>query len=68
MMVLANLDKLMIRASYLDVQYAVIINQITLDHAERAYTQSNGKKALAVETCDCPVGYTGKSCEVEQIF
>ncbi|CAF0767900.1 unnamed protein product [Brachionus calyciflorus] len=60
--VLADLDKLMIRARYLDYQYAVILNQISLDHAERAYSQT-GKKALAVETCDCPIGYTGKSCE-----
>lgn len=64
LMVLANLDSLSISANFLDKQYSVILSQISLDHAERA--GGSDRKALAVETCDCPVGYTGKSCEVNE--
>lgn len=63
LMVLSNLESLTISASFLEKQRSVLLGQVSLDHAERASNQW-GKKALAVETCECPEGYTGKSCEV----
>jgi len=40
---------------------------VSLSSAE-AYPVGESQKALAVEVCQCPIGYAGSSCEVSLIL
>lgn len=44
------------------------ISEISLTVAEEGRPSKDSKKAHQIEKCDCPIGYSGLSCEVgEQI-
>ncbi|XP_069802948.1 basement membrane-specific heparan sulfate proteoglycan core protein isoform X4 [Dendropsophus ebraccatus] len=61
LMALADIDVLMIRASYAD---RMIESRISNIHMDIAVPHSTGlKQAVEVEECACPVGYTGPSCQ-----
>uniref|UniRef100_A0A8C5PW47 Laminin subunit alpha 2 n=1 Tax=Leptobrachium leishanense TaxID=445787 RepID=A0A8C5PW47_9ANUR len=62
MTVLANVKKLLIRATYshqLEVTHR--LSSVTLEVADQS--SSAGNPALAVEICQCPHGFSGTSCE-----
>ncbi|KAM4771006.1 laminin subunit alpha-2 [Rhinophrynus dorsalis] len=62
MMVLANVNKILIRATYSNEQEATYrLSSVTLDVAGES---SFGKNtAFSVELCQCPPGFSGTSCE-----
>lgn len=44
------------------------ISEISLTVAEEGRPSKDSEKAHQIEKCDCPIGYSGLSCEVgEQI-
>ncbi|XP_018411793.1 PREDICTED: laminin subunit alpha-2 [Nanorana parkeri] len=62
MTVLANIDKLLIRATYSNQKDAIYrLSSVTLEVADES--SSGEKKAFDVEMCQCPPGYSGTSCE-----
>ncbi|XP_022090462.1 basement membrane-specific heparan sulfate proteoglycan core protein-like isoform X3 [Acanthaster planci] len=61
MMLLADLDLILIRATYSSPTTYAVIKDVTLDIAEPRNT--GRERAYAVEQCICPIGYTGLSCE-----
>ncbi|KAK6737082.1 hypothetical protein RB195_019650 [Necator americanus] len=61
MMVLADLDSLLIRATHVDHQYSSSLGHVSWQIAVDRPT-SDGL-ALEVEQCSCPPGYIGTSCE-----
>ena len=66
LMALSNVEILMIRASFLPDQYSVRLSNVSLDFGEETpRDRSSVRQAAAVESCQCPVGYTGTSCEVK---
>ncbi|XP_056400171.1 basement membrane-specific heparan sulfate proteoglycan core protein isoform X3 [Hyla sarda] len=61
LMALADIDVLMIRASYAE---RMIESRISNIHMDIAVPHSTGlPPAVEVEKCACPVGYTGPSCQ-----
>ncbi|XP_075696695.1 basement membrane-specific heparan sulfate proteoglycan core protein [Rhinoderma darwinii] len=61
LMALADIDVLMIRASYAE---GMIESRISNIHMDIAVPHPNGQQqAVEVEQCACPVGYTGPSCQ-----
>ncbi|KAK5864268.1 hypothetical protein PBY51_001222 [Eleginops maclovinus] len=61
LMALADVSVFMIRASYSDLMAESSISDIKMDVA---VPHSTGKeRALEVEECSCPQGYTGPSCQ-----
>ncbi|VBB30312.1 unnamed protein product, partial [Acanthocheilonema viteae] len=61
MMVLANVDMMLIRATHCYGQQYTRLGDITWEIAVNRDTQE--RFALEVEHCSCPPGYTGLSCE-----
>ncbi|CAJ0569653.1 unnamed protein product, partial [Mesorhabditis spiculigera] len=62
MMALADLDTILIKATYNDdPNGASSLSSVNFEYAE-AYG-GNGQPALEVEQCSCPAGYVGTSCE-----
>ncbi|XP_048033334.1 basement membrane-specific heparan sulfate proteoglycan core protein isoform X21 [Megalobrama amblycephala] len=61
MMVLADLDDILIRASYHTEMRSSSISGIRMDIAVPDYTGL--ARALEVEQCQCPPGYRGLSCQ-----
>ncbi|KAA0707146.1 Basement membrane-specific heparan sulfate proteoglycan core protein [Triplophysa tibetana] len=61
MMVLADLDDILIRASYHTEMRSSSISGIRMDIAVPLYTGL--AQALEVEQCQCPPGYRGLSCQ-----
>uniref|UniRef100_A0A915PNI4 Basement membrane-specific heparan sulfate proteoglycan core protein n=1 Tax=Setaria digitata TaxID=48799 RepID=A0A915PNI4_9BILA len=61
MMVLANVEMMLIRASHCHGQESSSLGDITWEIAVDRDTQE--RFALEVEQCSCPPGYTGLSCE-----
>ncbi|XP_063299217.1 laminin subunit alpha-2 isoform X3 [Pelobates fuscus] len=62
LMVLANIKKLLIRATYSHhLQATYRLSSVTLELADQS--SSGGNRAYAVELCQCPPGYSGTSCE-----
>ncbi|KAM4693155.1 laminin subunit alpha-2 isoform 1-T1 [Discoglossus pictus] len=62
MMVLANIKRLLIRATYSSEPEATYrLSSVTLEVAGES--SSSRKTALAVEICQCPLGFSGTSCE-----
>nr|XP_006821841.1 PREDICTED: basement membrane-specific heparan sulfate proteoglycan core protein-like [Saccoglossus kowalevskii] len=61
MMVLENIDTFMIRASYQPLMTYTSISDISLDFAVPRPTGQ--ERAVLVEDCTCPLGYSGLSCE-----
>lgn len=62
MMVLADLDDVLIRASYSTEMRSSSISDISMEVAVPNY--SGLAQALEVEQCRCPPGYQGLSCQV----
>ncbi|KAL5013502.1 hypothetical protein ScPMuIL_007772 [Solemya velum] len=60
-MALADLDSILIRATFSATTDESSIRDVTLDVAEDRRTGQD--RALAVEQCACPRGYSGLSCE-----
>ncbi|XP_072011491.1 basement membrane-specific heparan sulfate proteoglycan core protein isoform X5 [Engystomops pustulosus] len=61
LMALADIDVLMIRASYAE---RMIESRISNIHMDIAVPHTTGQKqAVEVEKCSCPIGYTGPSCQ-----
>ena len=61
MTVLANVDTILIRATYCNDMIATYISDVSLDTAEEMLGENS--RATQVEACRCPLGYTGTSCE-----
>ena len=62
MMVLADLDDILIRASYSSEMRSSSISEVSMEVAVPNY--SGLAQALEVEQCRCPPGYQGLSCQV----
>lgn len=65
MMVLADLDDILIRASYSTEMRSSSISDISMEMAVPNY--SGLAQALEVEQCRCPPGYQGLSCQVSPL-
>ncbi|KAK6175562.1 hypothetical protein SNE40_014001 [Patella caerulea] len=61
LMALADLDAILIRATYTETTDEAALSDVTLDVAEDRFTGQD--RAMAVEQCVCPRGYKGLSCE-----
>ncbi|XP_075719830.1 laminin subunit alpha-2 [Rhinoderma darwinii] len=63
MTVMANINRLLIRATYANQSDAIYrLSSVTLEVAEES-SSSGGRTASDVEICQCPPGYSGTSCE-----
>lgn len=62
MEVLANLDLILIRATFTTSTQSTSIRNVTLSTVTSAVAHE--EVVLHVENCRCPTGYTGLSCEV----
>ncbi|XP_056651603.1 basement membrane-specific heparan sulfate proteoglycan core protein isoform X5 [Monodelphis domestica] len=61
MMVLADLDEILIRATFSSVPLAASIGAVSMERALPG--PAAGPRALEVEECRCPPGYRGLSCQ-----
>lgn len=61
-MALADLDELLVRATFSSMPLAASISAVSLEVAQPG--PSAGPRALEVEECRCPPGYVGLSCQV----
>eukprot|EP00079_Xenopus_tropicalis_P037485 XP_017951256.1 PREDICTED: basement membrane-specific heparan sulfate proteoglycan core protein [Xenopus tropicalis] len=61
MMALADLDEILVRASYSTDMLSSSITGVSMETAGPSYT--NLPQALEVEECRCPPGYQGLSCQ-----
>lgn len=62
MMALADLDEILIRATYSTDMVSASIAGVSMETAVPTY--SSLPRALEVEECRCPPGYRGLSCQV----
>ena len=62
LMALADLEAILIKASYTTNSREVSLSSVSLDISDERNTGSF-TRALAVEQCSCPPGYKGLSCE-----
>ncbi|XP_063983473.1 basement membrane-specific heparan sulfate proteoglycan core protein-like isoform X6 [Diachasmimorpha longicaudata] len=61
MTVLSNLEAILVRATYSEGMISTYISDISLDTAVEHLTGKT--RATQIESCRCPLGYTGTSCE-----
>ncbi|XP_036699513.1 basement membrane-specific heparan sulfate proteoglycan core protein isoform X6 [Balaenoptera musculus] len=61
LMALADLDELLVRATFSSMPLAASISAVSLEVAQPG--PSEGPRALEVEECRCPPGYVGLSCQ-----
>ncbi|XP_023385164.1 basement membrane-specific heparan sulfate proteoglycan core protein [Pteropus vampyrus] len=61
LMALADLDELLVRATFSSMPVAASISAVSLEVAQSG--PSDGPRALEVEECRCPPGYVGLSCQ-----
>ncbi|XP_040085469.1 basement membrane-specific heparan sulfate proteoglycan core protein isoform X4 [Oryx dammah] len=61
LMALADLDELLVRATFSSMPLAASISGVSLEVARPG--PSEGPQALEVEECRCPPGYIGSSCQ-----
>ncbi|XP_067337909.1 laminin subunit alpha-2 isoform X2 [Channa argus] len=61
--VLFYVDYILIRASHGNLMRHSRISEISLTVAEEGRPTKESEKARQIEKCDCPVGYSGLSCE-----
>ncbi|XP_043301913.1 basement membrane-specific heparan sulfate proteoglycan core protein isoform X5 [Cervus canadensis] len=61
LMALADLDEVLVRATFSSVPLAASISGVSLEVAQPG--PSEGPRALEVEECRCPPGYVGSSCQ-----
>ena len=60
-MALADLDELLVRATFSSMPLAASISAVSLEVAQPG--PSEGPRAPEVEECRCPPGYVGSSCQ-----
>lgn len=65
MMVLADLDEILIRATYSTEMVSASITGVSMESA--VPTRTSLPQALEVEECRCPPGYQGLSCQVSDL-
>lgn len=59
---LSDIDAILIRATHHNIMLSATLHDLTMD---TAVPQNTGqRRALIVEQCTCPEGYTGLSCQV----
>lgn len=63
MMVLRDLTKIYIRASYFDKGMMTYVSDVTLTCADEDHDNYNQYREIPAEKCSCPPGYDGLSCE-----
>ncbi|CAL4087148.1 unnamed protein product, partial [Meganyctiphanes norvegica] len=61
LMALADLEYILIKATYTTFTKEVGLKEVRMDYAEER--NSGQERAFAVEVCDCPEGHMGLSCE-----
>uniref|UniRef100_A0A4X1W5H7 Basement membrane-specific heparan sulfate proteoglycan core protein n=1 Tax=Sus scrofa TaxID=9823 RepID=A0A4X1W5H7_PIG len=61
LMALADLDELLVRATFSSMPLAASISAVSLEVAQPG--PSEGPRAPEVEECRCPPGYVGSSCQ-----
>ncbi|CAD6239647.1 GSCOCG00008743001-RA-CDS [Cotesia congregata] len=61
LMALADVETIRIKATYTSYTDEAALSEVSLDTAEKYNTGK--ERAVEVEECSCPVGYTGLSCE-----
>ncbi|XP_025082607.1 basement membrane-specific heparan sulfate proteoglycan core protein-like isoform X8 [Pomacea canaliculata] len=61
LMALADLEFVLIRATYTQTTEEAALSDVSLDIADDRVASEN--RAFAVEQCNCPAGYRGLSCE-----
>nr|XP_044625881.1 basement membrane-specific heparan sulfate proteoglycan core protein isoform X2 [Equus asinus] len=61
LMALADLDELLVRATFSSMPQAASISAVSLEVAQPG--PSEGPRALEVEECRCPPAYVGSSCQ-----
>ncbi|XP_053776217.1 basement membrane-specific heparan sulfate proteoglycan core protein isoform X1 [Desmodus rotundus] len=61
LMALADLDEILVRATFSSMPVAASIGAVSLEVARPGPSQ--GPRALEVEECRCPPGYVGLSCQ-----
>lgn len=61
LMALADIQAIRIKATYTTNTDETALSQVSIDTAEKYNTGKD--RALEVEECTCPAGYTGLSCE-----
>ncbi|XP_032407316.1 laminin subunit alpha-1 isoform X2 [Xiphophorus hellerii] len=64
MSVLSNVQDVLIKASYGTELQQSRISNVTMETAVRAESDSSQEKARLIESCLCPPGYSGLSCQV----
>lgn len=64
-MALADLDELLVRATFSSMPQAASISAVSLEVAQPG--PSEGPRALEVEECRCPPAYVGSSCQVSAV-
>lgn len=62
LMALADVQAILIKATYTTNSQEVALSSVSLDIAEGRNT-GNPNRAYEVEQCDCPPGYVGLSCQ-----
>lgn len=62
LMALADVQAILIKATYTTNSQEVALSSVSLDTAERQNT-GNPLRAYEVEHCECPPGYVGLSCQ-----
>ena len=65
-MALADVDSILIRATYDQSTRRTTISDVAMDTASD--NQLMTEPAYEVEQCRCPTGYRGTSCQVGQII
>ena len=63
MTLLSNIESILVKATHTGDTLEATLKDVRLGIAEPRSVSST-VRALAVEQCSCPVGYTGLSCEV----
>ena len=64
-MVLADLDLILVKASYYSTTLRSSISDVVMETASETVMMS--EPLYEVEQCECPSGYEGSSCEVTLI-
>ena len=64
MMVLANLDRILIKATYTGDTREVALKDVYMDVADDRLLGGRPERAYEVEACNCPRGFSGLSCQV----
>ncbi|XP_053879086.1 laminin subunit alpha-2 isoform X6 [Malaclemys terrapin pileata] len=63
MNVLYNIHYILIKASYGSIMRQSRISEISMEVAEEGNVSGMSPRAHLIEKCDCPLGYSGLSCE-----